>query len=68
MRTIAMGCGGGGRGWGPFYRAGEGEARQHRGGESMGAKLVQESEGGLAVLRFGSIRVREGGHRWHATR
>jgi hypothetical protein len=32
MRTIGMGCGGGGRGWGPFYRVGEGEARWHRGG------------------------------------
>jgi hypothetical protein len=28
-----MGCGGGGRGWGPFYRVGEGEVRWHRGGE-----------------------------------
>jgi hypothetical protein len=28
---------------------------------------VCESEGGRAMLRFSSIRVREGGHRWHAT-
>jgi hypothetical protein len=35
------------------------------GRESTGFKLVQESEGGRAVLRFGSIRVREGGCRWH---
>jgi hypothetical protein len=27
-----MGCVVGGRGWGPFYRVGEGEARRHRGG------------------------------------
>jgi hypothetical protein len=31
------------------------------GRESTGFELVQESEGGRAVLRFGSIRVREGG-------
>jgi hypothetical protein len=29
---------------------------------------VRESEGGRAALRFGSIRVREGSRRWHATR
>jgi hypothetical protein len=28
-----MGCGGGGRGWGPFYSVGESEARWHRGGK-----------------------------------
>jgi hypothetical protein len=27
-----MGCGGGGQGWGPFYRVGEGDLRRHRGG------------------------------------
>jgi hypothetical protein len=27
-----MGCGGGGQGWGPFYRVGEGDVRRHRGG------------------------------------
>jgi hypothetical protein len=31
------------------------------GRESTGFELVQESEGGRAVLRFDSIRVREGG-------
>jgi hypothetical protein len=38
------------------------------GGELTGAELVRESEGGQTALRFGSIRVREGGRRWHATR
>jgi hypothetical protein len=33
MRAMGMGCGGVGRGWDPFYRVGEGEARWHRGGE-----------------------------------
>jgi hypothetical protein len=33
----------------------------------MGAELVQKSEGGRAVLRCGSIRVREGSHRRHVT-
>jgi hypothetical protein len=37
-------------------------------GELTGAVLVWESEGGRAVLRFGSIRVQEGGRRWHVTR
>jgi hypothetical protein len=27
---------------------------------------VRESEGGRAALRFSSIQVRDGGHRWHA--
>jgi hypothetical protein len=30
IRTMGMGCGGGGRGWGAFYRVGEGEARWNR--------------------------------------
>jgi hypothetical protein len=81
MRTTGICCGGGGWGWGPFYRFWEGEAggqqcwgfnsRPFRGakggGEPMGAELVQKSEGGRAALRCGSIRVREGTHRWHAT-
>jgi hypothetical protein len=29
---------------------------------------VRESEGGQAALWFSSIRVREGGRQWHATR
>jgi hypothetical protein len=32
MRTMGMGCGGDGRGCGPFYRIREGEVRRHRGG------------------------------------
>jgi hypothetical protein len=37
MRTSGMGCGGGGRGYGPFYRAGE-----------AGRRLVgRETDGGL---------------------
>jgi hypothetical protein len=32
MRTAGMGCGGGGRGWGPFYRVREGEATPGRQG------------------------------------
>jgi hypothetical protein len=38
------------------------------GGESMGTKLVRESEGSQAALRFGSVRVQEGGRWRHATR
>jgi hypothetical protein len=26
---------------------------------------VRENEGGRAALRFSSIQVRDGGHRWH---
>jgi hypothetical protein len=38
------------------------------GGESTGTEIVRESEGGRAALQFGSIRVQEGSHQWHATR
>jgi hypothetical protein len=37
-------------------------------GSRWGTELVQESEGGRAVLQFSSIRVREGGRRWHVVR
>jgi hypothetical protein len=37
MRTFGMGCGGGGRGCGPFYRTGEG-GRRLVGGEMAGGR------------------------------
>jgi hypothetical protein len=37
-------------------------------GNQWGAELVWESEGGRVALWFGSIRVREAGHRWHVMR
>jgi hypothetical protein len=47
MRTTGMGCGGGGQGWGPFYRVGEGEARRHREGGCKAMVGIQF----LAILR-----------------
>jgi hypothetical protein len=56
-----MGCGGGGQGWGPFYRVGEGEARRHwRGGwpTMVGIQFV-------AISSKRGRGVREGSYRQH---
>jgi hypothetical protein len=42
-------------------------SRSKRGRGVEGAELVRESEGSWEALRFGSIRVREGGHRRNVT-
>jgi hypothetical protein len=56
MRTTRMGCGGGGRGWVPLYRVGEGEARRNRGGGWSAMVGIQFP----AVLRSKRVRGVDG--------